>query len=147
MASTPEGKVKDKAKLLYKQHGAKYDRAVMTGMGQNGRADDLVCRSPDGHFGGVEFKRDNVWKVSALQRVWLQDTERCGGSSMVVNLTNLDMLGQWLSAPGWRVNAVFNDKDTCTHHVARCHGHPDVEIKNPQLAPGKDRASRAKARP
>jgi len=142
MAQTPEGKVKDKARALYKQHGAKYDRAAMTGMGQNGRADDLVCRSPDGHFGGVEFKRDNVFKVSALQRVWLQETERCGGSSMVVNLTNLTMLEQWLKAPGWRVNAVF-EKDTCVGHVARTPGHEDVFIKNPDAKSGKDRASRA----
>jgi hypothetical protein len=142
VAQTPEGKVKDKARALYKQHGAKYDRAAMTGMGQNGRADDLVCRSPDGHFGGVEFKRDNVFKVSALQRVWLQETERCGGSSMVVNLTNLTMLEQWLKAPGWRVNAVF-EKDTCVGHVARATGHEDVFIKNPDAKSGKDRASRA----
>lgn len=142
MAQTPEGKVKDKARALYKQHGAKYDRAAMTGMGQNGRADDLVCRSPDGHFGGVEFKRDNVFKVSALQRVWLQETERCGGSSMVVNLTNLTMLEQWLKSPGWRVNAVF-EKDTCVGHVARATGHVDVFIENPDAKSGKDRASRA----
>jgi len=130
MAQTPEGKVKDKAKELYKKHGAKYDRSAMTGMGQNGRPDDLVCRSPDGHFGGVEFKRDNVFKVSALQRVWLQSCEATGGSSMVVNLTNLGMLGQWLQRPGWRVNARF-DGDKCVGHVAN---HPDFdsfEIKNP----------------
>lgn len=130
MAQTPEGKVKDKAKALYKKHGAKYDRSTMTGMGQNGRADDLVCRSPDGHFGGVEFKRDNVFKVSALQRVWLEDTKRVGGSSMVINLTNLDLLDKWLAMPGWRVNAVF-EKDTCVGHVASAPGHVPVEIKNP----------------
>src|SRR5690606_13657505 len=117
MAQTPEGKVKDKAKLLYRKHGAKYDRSAMTGMGQNGRADDLVCRSPDGHFGGVEYKRDNVFKVSALQRVWLQDAEKSGGSSLVINLTNLPLLEHWLMSPGWRVNARFTG-ERCTHHVA-----------------------------
>lgn len=135
MAQTPEGKVKDKARKLYQQHGARYDRAAMTGMGRNGRPDDIVCRAPDGHFGGVEFKRDAVWKVSATQRVWLQDIERTGGSSMVVNLTNLDTLANWLKSPGWRINAVFNDKDTCTHHVARS-GASEVVIKNPGK-PGK----------
>ena len=137
MAQTPEGKVKDKAKVLFKKYGAKYDRNAATGMGQNGRADDLVCRRPDGHFGGVEYKRDRVWKVSALQRIWLKDTEACGGSSMVVNLTNLEMLERWLAEPGWRVNAVFGDPDrpdVCTGHVARKVGFsdsPGVEIKNP----------------
>lgn len=130
MAQTPEGKVKDKAKALYKKHGAKYDRATMTGMGQNGRADDVVCRSPDGHFGGVEFKRDNVFKVSPLQRVWLQDTESKGGSSMVVNMTNLDMLERWLTAPGWRVNARF-DGEKCVGHVAKHPDYEPVDIKNP----------------
>jgi hypothetical protein len=130
MATTPEGKVKDQAKLLYKKHGAKYDRATMTGMGQNGRADDLVCRAPDGHFGGVEFKRDNVWKVSDLQRIWLLDTAAKGGSAMVVNLTNLEMLEQWLQRPYTRVVAEFED-NKCVRHWAHVPGHPPFEIKNP----------------
>lgn len=130
MAQTPEGKVKDKGRELYKKHGAKYDRAAQTGMGQNGRPDDLVCRRPDGHFGGVEYKRDNVFKVSALQRVWLQQCEETGGSSMVINLTNLDLLERWLSHEGWRVNARFAG-DRCTGHVATCPGHAPIEIKNP----------------
>lgn len=130
MAETPEGRVKAKAKALYKKHGAKYDRSAMTGMGQNGRPDDLVCRSPDGHFGGVEFKRDNVFKVSALQRVWLQGIEATGGSSMVINLTNLVMLGHWLQQPGWRVNARF-DGEKCVGHVASHPNHGEHEIKNP----------------
>lgn len=141
MAQTPEGKVKDKAKLLYKKHGAKYDRATQTGMGQNGRADDIVCRRPDGHFGGVEFKRDAVWKVSALQRVWLNDTHATGGSSMVVNLTNLNMLEHWLQAQGWKVNAEFGNPekpDTCTGHVATCIATGQTHhIKNPGGKPGK----------
>lgn len=129
-AQTPEGKVKAKAKDLYKKHGAKYDRSTMTGMGQNGRADDVVCRAGDGHFGGVEFKRDNVWKVSALQRIWLTDTAAVGGSAMVVNLTNLDMLEKWLSRPGTRIIPVF-DGDVCVKHMALVPGHPAVEINHP----------------
>lgn len=136
MAQTPEGKVKDKAKALYKQHGAQYDRNAATGMGQNGRADDIVVRPPDGHFGGVEFKRDALWKVSSLQRIWLKRTEHCGGSSMVVNLTNLHMLETWLTRPGWKVNAQFDDPtkpDVCTGHIAREVGAagPGIAIKNP----------------
>jgi len=139
MAQTPEGRVKDKAKALYKQHGAKYDRATQTGMGQNGRADDIVCRA--GHFAGVEFKRDAVWKVSALQRIWLLDAEANGGSSMVVNLVNLDMLAHWLQARTWRVNARFanpDKPDTCTGHVATCMVTGQTHhIKNPGGKPGK----------
>ena len=71
-----------------------------------------------------------MFTVSALQRVWLEDTKRVGGSSMVINLTNLDLLDKWLAMPGWRVNAVF-EKDTCVGHVASAPGHDPVEIKNP----------------
>lgn len=133
MAQTPEGKVKDKAKVLYKKYGAVYDRNAINGMGQNGRPDDLVCRN-DGHFGAIEAKKENVFKVTALQRIRLETYKAANGSSMVVNLTNLDMLEHWLSTPGWKVNAYFGEgkeQDTCLYHVATCHGFEPVTIKNP----------------
>ncbi|MNN45182.1 hypothetical protein D3C81_1595030 [compost metagenome] len=130
MAQTPEGKVKDRAKELYKKYGAKYDRAAMTGMGQNGRSDDIVLRSPDGHFGGVEFKRDDVWRVSDLQRLWLLDAAAKGGSAMVVNLTNLGMLERWLQRPGTRIVPEF-EGNKCVRHWAYVPGHPPFEVKNP----------------
>ena len=130
MAETPEGKVKRLGKDLYAKHGAKYDRAAQTGMGQNGRPDDLVCRAVDGHFGGVEYKRDNVWKVSALQRIWLTRCAETGGSAMVVNLTNLHMLEQWLQRPGTRVTPLF-EGDKCVGHLAHVPGHEPFEIKTP----------------
>jgi hypothetical protein len=130
LASTPEGKVKDKAKALYKKHGAKYDRATATGMGRNGRPDDLITRAPDGHAGAAEMKRDNVWEVSALQRIWLTQHAEAGGSSMVVNLTNLAMLEQWLQRPYTRLVAVF-ENNRCTHHLAYVPGYAPVVVKNP----------------
>ncbi|WP_055128448.1 hypothetical protein [Pseudomonas mediterranea] len=133
MAQTPEGKVKDKARDLYKKYGAVYDRNAINGMGQNGRPDDLVCRN-DGHFGAIEAKKENVFKVTALQRIWLNKCAAAGGSSMVINLTNLSLLEQWLSMPGWRVTAKFGEgkqEDTCTHHEATREGWPPVTIKNP----------------
>lgn len=134
MAQTPEGKVKDKAKDLYKKYGAIYDRNAINGMGQNGRPDDLVCRN-DGHFAAVEFKKENVFKVTALQRIWLNKCAACGGSSMVVNLTNLEMLERWLSSGQWRVNAQFGDtektQDTCVGHIASAPGCDPVFVKNP----------------
>lgn len=133
MAQTPEGKVKDKCRELYKKHGAIYDRNAVNGMGQNGRPDDLVCRN-DGHFGAVEFKKENVFKVTSLQRIWLNKAAGAGGSSLVVNLTNTDLLETWLTQHGWRVNAQFGEdkkQDTCVGHVATCPGHEPVFIKNP----------------
>lgn len=129
--ATPEGKVKDKAKQLIKLHGALYDRTVMNGMGQNGRADDVVCRS-DGHFGGVEYKAASIRRVSVLQRLWLNRVAGCNGSSLVINLDNLSLLEKWLSKPGWRINALFGEtektKNTCVGHVARCPGYAEVFI-------------------
>lgn len=120
MAETPEGRVKRKARDLYKKHHAVYDRAAATGMGKNGRPDDLVCRSPDGHMASVEFKKEAVFKVTALQHLWLNSIAEAGGSSLVVNETNLELLEQWLSKPGCKINAMFFDakhKDLCTHHA------------------------------
>lgn len=130
MANTPEGVVKEKAKALFKQYGAEYDRNAVTGMGQNGRADDIVCRAGDGHFGGVEYKAGSKWKVSSLQRIWLQKRAAVGGSAMVVNLTNLGMLEHWLQRPGTRVVAEF-EGDVCVRHWAHVPGHVPFEIKNP----------------
>ncbi len=108
--ATPEGKVKDRAKQLIKLHGAMYDRTVMNGMGHNGRADDVVCRS-DGHFGGVEYKAASIRRVSVLQRLWLNRVAGCNGSSLVINLDNLSLLEKWLKKPGWRINALFGDTE------------------------------------
>lgn len=120
MATTPEGKVKQKAVLLYKAAGAKYDRAAATGMGRNGRADDVVRRAGDGHFMGVEFKKLDVFEVTALQRVWLEDCSAGGGTSMVVNTTNLDLLQKILSKPGYQCVAVFGitekTRNLCVGH-------------------------------
>lgn len=119
MAQTPEGKVKARAKKIYEARGAKYDRAAATGMGTNGRPDDLVRRRPDGHFLGVEAKKEAVFDVTLLQKIWLEDCADGGGSSMVVNMTNLDLLDKVLATPGCRIVAAFEDLEK----GARCTGH------------------------
>lgn len=141
MAITPEGRVKAKLRALYAWHGAWYDRAAMNGMGRNGRPDDLVCRRPDGHHAGIEAKKEKVWIVSALQRVELNKIAAAGGSSMVVNLTNLEMVERWLQRPGTRLVAIFGDtertQNRCTHHLAYVPGHAPVVVVNPGSKPGK----------
>lgn len=119
MAQTPEGKVKALAKGLYNKYRAKCDRATQNGMGQNGRADDIVRRAPDGHFIGVEIKRDYVFKVTKLQKLWLEDNAVGGGSSLVINLSNLKLLDATLASPGSRVVAKFED----CKGGAMCLGH------------------------
>lgn len=144
MAQTPEGKVKDKLVKLYKENGAWYDRAAMTGMGRNGRPDDLVRRDVDGHFGGIEVKKENVWRVTDVQRVELTRIAAGGGSAMVCNLTNLAMIERWLKKPGARVVVVFGDthrtRNTVQHHVAYVAGREPVVIKNPGDKPGKEQS-------
>ena len=128
MATTPEGKVKEQARKLYRKYGAACFQPAQMGMGSNGTPDQLVCRS-DGHFGGIETKA-GTWRVSALQRIRLEEIATAGGSSMVVRETNLDMLEQWLQQPGWRVNVVL-DGEVCVGHVASAPGQQSVAIKNP----------------
>jgi len=122
MAETPEGRVKRKALALYKKYGAKYDRAAQTGMGRNGRPDDLVRRSPDGHFIAVEFKKLDVCRVTKLQQIWLDECAAGGGSSLVINAENLGLLEKSLATPGAVVRALFEpakDGAICVAHLVR----------------------------
>lgn len=119
MAQTPEGRVKDRAKRIYKERKAKYDRATATGMGTNGRPDDLVRRYGDGHFVAVEHKKEDVFDVTLLQKIWLEENAEGGGSSLVINMTNLDLLDRTLATRNCRVVASFED----TKKGARCTGH------------------------
>lgn len=119
MATTDEGRVKAAAVKLYKKHGSKYDRAAATGMGRNGRPDDLVRRAGDGHFIAVEFKKLDVCKVTKLQQIWLDDCAQGGGSSLVINAENLWLLEWTISNPLSRVVAEF----TSAREGAVCTGH------------------------
>lgn len=107
MATTDEGRVKAAAVKLYKKHHAKYDRAAATGMGRNGRPDDLVRRAGDGHFIAVEFKKLDVCKVTKLQQIWLDDCAAGGGSSLVINAENLWLLEWAVSHPRYRITPQF----------------------------------------
>lgn len=140
MATTDEGKVKAAALKLYKKHNAKYDRAAQTGMGRNGRPDDLVRRAGDGHFIAVEFKKLDVCKVTKLQNIWLKECADGGGSSLVINAENLWLLEWAISNPGTRVKPVFTpakEGAVCTGHSVRCPAQPDnvfvfVPMSTPQ---------------
>lgn len=126
---TPEGKVKQAARKLYKQYGAYVEQNTASVMGSNGSPDQKVSRKPDGHFAGVETKADS-WTVTALQRIHLNEIAATGGSAMVVNQRNLAMLEDWLKSPGWRVYAEFDEKNKVVCHWAQS-GDQRVQIKNP----------------
>ena len=96
MAATPEKKVKDQIKTLCKKHGAYYVMPVMTGYASNGTPDFIVCHN--GYFAGVEAKAGKG-KPTKLQMIRLVEIVRAGGSALVINEGNLDLLEGWLDDP------------------------------------------------
>lgn len=95
-AVTPEKKVKDKIKALCKKYGAYYTMPVMRGMGSNGTPDILVCHG--GLFAGVEAKAGKG-KPTKLQMVRLTEILRAGGTALVINEDNLELLESFLKYP------------------------------------------------
>src|SRR4030067_1483910 len=103
MASTPEGKVKDKLKRLLKKHGAYYTMPVMTGMATNGTPDFSVGHA--GRYLAIEAKAgDNA--PTELQWVRLREAERAGCSTMVSHGGNFEALEQRLGERTLTVHAI-----------------------------------------
>jgi hypothetical protein len=86
MSLTPEGKVKDKVKRLFKSIGVYYAMPATGGYGVSGVPDFLVCLK--GRFIGVECKAGKG-KPTALQLKNLAEIEASGGISVIVNEDNL----------------------------------------------------------
>jgi hypothetical protein len=86
MSMTPEGKVKDKVKRLFKSMGVYYAMPATGGYGVSGVPDFLVCLK--GRFIGVECKAGKG-KPTALQLKNLAEIEASGGISVIVNEDNL----------------------------------------------------------
>jgi hypothetical protein len=87
MSMTPEGKVKDKVKRLFKSMGVYYAMPATGGYGVSGVPDFLVCLK--GKFIGVECKAGKG-KPTALQLKNLAEIEASGGISVIVNEDNLE---------------------------------------------------------
>jgi Holliday junction resolvase len=87
MATTPEGKVKDKIKKVLKERGIYFVMPATGGYGSSGAPDILVCHR--GMFYGIECKAgDN--KPTALQKDNLNRIEENGGYAFVINETDVD---------------------------------------------------------
>lgn len=84
MATTPEGRVKDKVKKLLKQRGIYYYMPVSNGMGRVGAPDIIACW--DGKFLGIETKapgkRNNTTPNQRRELQWISDA---GGIAIVVD--------------------------------------------------------------
>jgi len=95
MATTPEAKVKAKIKAILKKHNAYYAMPIGTGYGNAGVPDFLVCFC--GFFIAIEAKAGKG-TTTALQEKNLKQIRECGGIALVINESNLTMLGEVLKS-------------------------------------------------
>ena len=98
MALTPEKKVKDKCVKLLKAYDVYYFFPATHGYGRSGVPDIICCiksKTALGHFLAIECKAgDN--KPTALQEKEMADIRNHGGSTFVINETNLTLLEKFL---------------------------------------------------
>ena len=93
MATTPEGKVKARVKVILKELFAYYTMHVTGGFGTSGAPDFLVCLK--GNFIGIECKAGKG-KPTALQEKNLHDIAQAGGQALVINEDNVENLRELL---------------------------------------------------
>ena len=86
---TPEVKVKKAVTKILKDRGAYYFTPVTGGFGQSGVPDIVACFH--GRFIGIECKAGKN-QPTALQQKNLDDIEKTGGVSVVINENNIDNL-------------------------------------------------------
>jgi Holliday junction resolvase len=88
--ATPESKVKAKCTDLLKAVGVYYFFPVANGMGRAGIPDIICCAR--GKFLAIECKAGKG-TTTALQKKELAAIEAAGGVALVINESNLTMLG------------------------------------------------------
>jgi Holliday junction resolvase len=93
MAMTPEAKVKKQIRKILDTTRTYYAMPIGTGYGSSGVPDFLACH--DGHFVGIEAKAGKG-KTTALQEDNLQRIRDSGGSTLVINESNLNELEELL---------------------------------------------------
>lgn len=89
MATTPEAKVKAKIKTILKEHNVYYAMPIGSGYGNAGVPDFLCC--VNGHFMAIEAKAGKG-QATALQLKNLEQINKAGGYTCIINETNLDYL-------------------------------------------------------
>lgn len=94
MASTPEGKVKDKIKKILKAHGVYYAMPYGAGYGNAGVPDFLCCMK--GKFLAIEAKAHDNSKTTALQKQQLEHIEAAGGNTFVIHSANVHFFELWV---------------------------------------------------
>lgn len=97
MAATPESKVKKQIRKILDTTRSYYAMPIGTGYGNSGVPDFLVCHQ--GHFIGIEAKAGKG-QTTALQEKNLADIRAAGGTTFVINETNLEQLKEFLNETG-----------------------------------------------
>jgi Holliday junction resolvase len=89
MASTPESKVKARAVKQLKALGAYYFFPIGGAYGKAGVPDIICCYR--GKFFAFECKA-GYNKPTQLQKINIDEIIRCGGTAMVINEDNVDII-------------------------------------------------------
>lgn len=89
MAQTPEKRVKAKVESVLKGEGVYYFFPATGGYGRSGVPDIIAC--VNGQFLAIECKAGTN-KPTALQVREIERIRACGGSAVVVNEENWDMV-------------------------------------------------------
>jgi hypothetical protein len=89
--ATPESKVKQACVKIFKEHGVYYFFPIMNGMGRAGIPDIICCVK--GKFLAVECKAGKG-KTTALQDRELAAIQKAHGVALVINESNLALLGE-----------------------------------------------------
>lgn len=94
MAATPESLVKKKIRKILDEAGVYYAMPIGTGYGNSGVPDFLCC--VNGKFFAIEAKAGKG-KTTALQESHLSRIRSAGGIALVINESNIDLLGRYLA--------------------------------------------------
>lgn len=94
MATTPEGKVKEKIKKILKAHNIYYAMPHGAGFGNAGVPDFLCCFK--GKFLAIEAKADMKSTPTALQLMHGDEIEKSGGVWWIVHIDNIHLFEQWI---------------------------------------------------
>ena len=95
MATTPEGRVKNRLKSLFKKHDVWFYMPQAGAFGKAGIPDFILI--VEGWFIGVECKADRRKKPTLLQILAMEGIEKAGGKCFVVyDYDTQDELERWI---------------------------------------------------
>jgi Holliday junction resolvase len=93
MSMTPEKKVKNKVMKILKEAGAYSFYASTGGFGKSGVPDIICCYR--GQFLAIECKAGKN-TTTALQDINIAAIRKAGGTALVINEANIDMLQEMI---------------------------------------------------